>query len=126
MELQPQSALPPYNFGKLLESLGRQSEALPLYNQCLSLNAEYYPARYAVGVLCLQMGRLPEAMRHLKLAARQKPASVEVRLALGQVFARAQRPVDAEEQWREVLRLDPNNITAQAQLRELRVGLPGQ
>jgi tetratricopeptide (TPR) repeat protein len=37
MQLQPQSPLPPYNLAKLLEAIGRQAEALPLYQLCLRL-----------------------------------------------------------------------------------------
>lgn len=116
MNLQPQSALPVYNLAKLLDNIGRQSDALPLYDQCLRLNPEYYPARYRLGALFLQMGRSQEAIRLLTIAVRQRPGSIEAHLALGQAFEMVNRPVAAEKQWREVLRLDPNNAIALAQL----------
>jgi tetratricopeptide (TPR) repeat protein len=118
--MQPQAALPRINLAKLLEGLGRQAEAFTLYNEGLRINPEYYPARYALGLLCLRMDSLRDGIRHLQLAVRQKPRSIECRLALGQVLARANRPADAEKQCLEILRLDPNNAPARALLNTLR------
>lgn len=112
MNLQPQSALPVYNLAKLLDSIGRQSDALPLYSRCLQLDPQSYAARYGLGALLLRMGHSPQAIRHLKMAVRQKPGSVEAHMALAQAFGLANHPSDAEKQWQEVLRLDPNNPNA--------------
>jgi len=120
--LQPQAALPRFNLAKLLESLGRQAEAVTLYNEGLRINPEYYPARHALGWLCLQMDSLPAAIHHLELAVRQKPRSLEDRLALAQALARANRPAEARKQALQVLRLDPNNAPAQTLLDTLRLG----
>lgn len=67
----------------------------------------------------MRMDRLPEAIHHLNLAVRQKPQSIKARLAFGQALARARRPAEAEMQWREILRLDPDNASAQTQLNTL-------
>ena len=120
--MQPQAALPRINLAKLLEGLGRQAEAFTLYSEGLRINPEYYPARYALGLLCLRMDFLRDGIRHLELAARQKPSSIEGRLALGQALARANRPADAEKQALEILRLDPDNAPARALLNTLRQG----
>ena len=117
IKLQPRFSLPDYNLAKLLEVMGRQQEALPFYLECLKLNPEYYPAHYAVGAVYLQTGQSVEAIRHLKWAVWQKPGSIEARLALGQALAVERHPAEAEKQWREVLRLDPNNATALERLR---------
>jgi Flp pilus assembly protein TadD len=50
---------------------------------------------------------------------RQTPQSIKARLAFGQALARARRPAEAEMQWREILRLDPDNASAQTQLNTL-------
>ena len=117
--MQPHAALPAINLARTLERLGRRPEAYPLYAAGLRINPEYYPARYALGLLCLRMDRLPEAIHHLGLTADQKPQSLEPRLALSQALARAHRLPEAETELREVLRVDPNNASAQTQLREL-------
>ena len=114
--LQPQAALPRINLAKLLAGLGRQAEALALYEDGLRINPEYHPARYALGLLCLQMGSLPEGIHHLRLAAQVKPQWLEGRLALAQALARANRPAEARQEALEVLRLDPNNAPARALL----------
>jgi tetratricopeptide (TPR) repeat protein len=120
--LEPQAALPRINLAKLLDGHNRQAEAFALYREGLRINPEYYPARPALGLLCLRMGFLQEGIRHLDLAVRQRPRSIETRLALGQALARAQRSADAEKQAREILRLDPGNAPAQALLDTLRAG----
>ena len=120
--LQPQAALPRINLAKLLEGLGRRAEAVKLYREGLRINPEYYPARCALGLLCLQMDCLPEGIHHLELAVRQKPRSIESRLAYGQALARANRPAEAQKQVLQILRLDPNNAPAQALLDTLRQG----
>ncbi|MGA2656264.1 MAG: hypothetical protein ABSH34_01975, partial [Verrucomicrobiota bacterium] len=120
--LQPQAALPRINLAKLLEGRGRQTEAFTLYSEGLRINPEYYPARYALGLLCLRMDCLPEGIHHLELAVRQKPRSIEGRLAFGQALARANRPAAAEKQVLQILRLDPNNAPARALLDTLRQG----
>jgi tetratricopeptide (TPR) repeat protein len=114
--------LPRINLAKLLEGRGRQTEAFTLYSEGLRINPEYYPARYALGLLCLRMDCLPEGIHHLELAVRQKPRSIEGRLAFGQALARANRPAAAEKQVLQILRLDPNNAPARALLDTLRQG----
>ncbi len=118
--MQPQAALPRINLAKLLEGLGRQAEAFTLYSEGLRINPEYYPARYALGSLCLRMGSLREAIHHLKQAVRQKASSIDARLTLCQALARAKRPAEAQKQALEILRLDPNNAPARALLESLR------
>lgn len=117
--MQPQAALPRISLAKLLDRLGRQTEAYPFYKEGLRINPEYHPARYALGVLCLEADRVPEAIHHLKILVRQKPLSVEGHLALGKALARSGQRADAESQLREVLRLDPNNTSAHEQLQNI-------
>ncbi|HTL17252.1 MAG TPA: tetratricopeptide repeat protein [Patescibacteria group bacterium] len=45
MQLQPQSALPVYNMGRLLESAGRMEEARHMFREALRINPEYKPAK---------------------------------------------------------------------------------
>ena len=117
--LLPQAVDPRFKLARILDGLGRLAEAFSLYTECLRLDPEHYEARYALGSLCLRMDRLPEAIHHLNLAVRQKPQSIKARLAFGQGLARARRPAEAEMQWREILRLDPDNASAQTQLNTL-------
>lgn len=119
IRLQPQAALPYFNLAKLLDEAGRGAESLPLYRECLRINADYFPARLALGTLCRRSGLLPEAVQELWQAVRQKPRAVEPRVALAQALTQSQRTAEAAEQWREVLRLDPDNAKAREQLRGL-------
>jgi tetratricopeptide (TPR) repeat protein len=116
---QPQAALPCINLARVLDRLGRPAEAYPLYEEGLRINPEYSPARHALGLLCLRLDQVPEAIRNLEILVRQKPFSVEARLALSEALMRARRRSDAESQIREVLRQDPDNASAQAQLQAL-------
>jgi tetratricopeptide (TPR) repeat protein len=120
MTLQPQAALPVFNLAKLLDGLGRHDEAIPLYGECLQLDPDYYQARYALGLLCLRTGRVPEALHHLELAVRQRPQALETRFACAEALAKSRDAAGAEKQLREVLRLDPQNDTARQRLTELR------
>lgn len=119
MGLQPQSPLPIFNLAKLLDALGRQNEAFTLYNNCLELDPDYYETRQALGLLCLRTERLAEAIRHLKLAIRRRPQSIESRLTYAQALAKSHDTAGVEKQLREVLRLDPQNQEAQKSLAEL-------
>ncbi|MGH7972994.1 MAG: tetratricopeptide repeat protein [Limisphaerales bacterium] len=112
IELQPSSALPAFNLGSLLETLNRPSEALECYGQSLRIRADYYPAQLALGALCLRLGDYPRALKCLAQAVNQKPASIAARLDLAQALLGSQKPSQAEQQFREVLRLDPYNQAA--------------
>ncbi len=120
IDLLPQAVDPRFKLAQLLDGVDRCAEAFSFYTDCLRLDPEHYEARYALGRLCSRTDRLPEAIHHLDLAVRQKPQSVEARLAFGKALARAQRPAEAAGQWREILRLDPNNAPARNQLNNLR------
>jgi tetratricopeptide (TPR) repeat protein len=124
LALQPRATLPVFNLAKLLEGGNRPAEALALYLDCLNKDPEYYPARYAAGRLCLESHSTDQALRHLKLALRQKPGAIEARLALAQALAQAGNKSGAEMQVRQILRLDPNNPSARRYLGELRPGSP--
>ena len=91
----------------------------PLIKRDCASTPEYYSARYALGLLCLRMGRLPEGIHHLELAAREKPSSIEGRLSLAEALSRANRKAQAEKEVLGVLRSDPTNAPARALLNEL-------
>jgi tetratricopeptide (TPR) repeat protein len=122
MSLQPRSPWPIYNLARLLDGLGRQDEARSYYLAALSIEPMDFDSRFNLGRLCLLGNLLPEAIHHLNLAARQRPRSIDARLALGVALARDLQPIAAEKQFREVLRLDPGNVHAQDQLRALQSG----
>ena len=113
IRLQPQSALPLYNLGKLLADLGRESESASLLAECLTLDPQYHPARYALGTLCLKLDHVTDAIRQLQLAVQQRPKSVEARVALLRAFSHAGKARQAEEQRQAILQLDPKNPIAQ-------------
>jgi tetratricopeptide (TPR) repeat protein len=117
MELEPRSALPRYNLAKLLETTGQRGEAIQVYAQCLGANPEYHPARLALGTLLIQNGQISDAIAQLQTAVKQRPGSVEGRTLLARALSQAHEAGAAEKQWREVLRLDPQNEEAKSALK---------
>ena len=120
LRLHPQAAVPHFKLAKLLEELNHPDEAYSHYRQALAIRPEYFDARFAFGALCLRMDRLPQAVHYLNLVVQQRPRLIEARLALGQAMARARQLEAAQAQFQEILRQDPANAPAIAELNALR------
>lgn len=119
LKQQPQAALARVSLGKLLERLGRDPEALQSYAAALEINPDYSPVRQALGLVALRVGQSDLAVRCLETVVSQRPDDVGARLALGRAYARASRPREAEAQFREILRREPDNAAVHEELRLL-------
>ena len=66
-----------------------------------------------------QSGDTAQAISEYQSALRLEPDSAATHMNLGEMFLRANRPPDAAKEFEEVLRLDPGNLTASAELAKL-------
>ena len=76
--------------------------------------------RTQLGLALAETGRLPEAVRELRMAVRTDPRLPSTRVYLGGVLLRAGRPDEAAAQLRRYLRLAPDGETATIVRRSLR------
>lgn len=65
-QLNPTHPAPLTNLGNLRTEQGRLEEALPLYQQALSYDPDYANAHHNLAVAYRRLGRLDDAVRHLK------------------------------------------------------------
>jgi tetratricopeptide (TPR) repeat protein len=95
----PQFAL---GFGRLLDKLGKQAEAMASYANALSLPE----ARLARGRIYYRSGDLESALDDFQSAAKMAPGDAEPIILQGLCFDKMGNTAKAEEAWRAALRAD--------------------
>lgn len=65
------------NLGNMSLEAGNRAEARGYYGRAIDCDQEYGPAHNSLGVLLRQEGRHSEAVRHLRIARRQRAYHVE-------------------------------------------------
>ena len=91
------------SFGRLLDKLGKQPEALQSYANALSLPE----ARMERGRIYYRSGDLESALADFQAAAKMSPKDAEPIILQGLCHDKMGDAVKAEESWRAALRADP-------------------
>jgi Flp pilus assembly protein TadD len=85
----------------------------------IALKPDDYYAMNNLAVMFMQTGRAQEGQRFAEAAVKTEPGYANGRVTRGSVYAMQGRFDDAEAQFREALRLDPDNETASINLDKL-------
>lgn len=102
--------------GRALLSRGQPAKAARLCRQALRISAGSSSAWACVGQASFEQGNHSSAAQSFKRAVSMAPRSVRYRLLLAGALKRAGRSADANREYQEVLRLDPDNSIARRML----------
>ncbi len=98
-----------YNtLGVLYAQADRVSCGIAAFEAALKLGEQNWEAHYNLALALLRRGDRARAMHELQTAIQQKPDSVSSHFALGSVFEDENKLVNAEEQFRSALKIDPH------------------
>lgn len=107
---EPEYAKGHEQLGEVLIALGRPEEAVDSLRRALEINPAFDAAQLRLGQLLLRLGREDEAGAVLEAFIRQKPH--REKLAEAAELHRSGQYAEAEAIYREILRSDPENVTA--------------
>ena len=98
---------------------GLPREAIREYEKATTLCPQFADLQVKLGTLFREVNDLPAARAHYEAALQAKPGYVPARLQLGVTLLSLGEATGAEEQWREVIKLEPENSQAKMYLRML-------
>lgn len=78
------------------------------FQRAIQLNPNYATAHHWYAYYCASQGRMDEAVREIHLARQLDPLSLIISTDAGEIFYHARRYVEAIEQFRKTLEMDPN------------------
>jgi Flp pilus assembly protein TadD len=94
-------------------------EAIDALEKCIKLKPDDYFAMSNLSVIMMHTGKPDEALRFAKQAVDTEPAYVNGHVTYGAMLAMTKHYDEAEKQFNEALRLDPNNASARENLRRV-------
>ena len=98
---------------------GLPREAIHEYEKATALCPQFADLQVKLGTLFREINDLPSARVHYEAALQAKPGYVPARLQLGVTLLALGDANGAEEQWREVIKLEAENSQAKMYLRML-------
>lgn len=105
-----------FNLANLLCDLGRDEEAVPLYEKAIAANPSYDRAQNNLGRALERLGNADDAISHFQSAIRLNPDHPGAHLNLANLRLRQNRLEEAAAAFANVIRLDPQNARAHAML----------
>jgi tetratricopeptide (TPR) repeat protein len=119
--LEPENPIGRYNFGRLLTAENRAAEAVTNFQVALRQRRDLPQhdlgaIHFELGNALAGLGRDSEALDEFAQAARLIPGFADVHLNYGAALARSRRYAAAAAEFRETLRLRPQNERAQRML----------
>jgi tetratricopeptide (TPR) repeat protein len=114
--LAPKSGRVHYEYAMFLFREGKMDDAIPEFQAALKHNPNHPEAHYHLGRALYVKGDYERAKRHYKETARLDPKA-PVHCALGAVYFRLGQTSEAIAQFREALRLNPDDAEAAENLR---------
>jgi Flp pilus assembly protein TadD len=113
--LKPQLPNLHYDFGTVLDRLGRYEEALEQFQAAVEADPRDAESWVMLGDSFMRSGRLPAAIARYQEAVQIRP-DAPAHNSLGFAYLRAGRLDNAIAEFREALRLRPDDPQAQANL----------
>jgi tetratricopeptide (TPR) repeat protein len=98
---------------------GLTFDAIVEYEKAVALCPQFVDLRTRLGTLLRETKDFARAREHCEAAVAARPTYVPARLQLGVTLLAMGEPRAAEEQWRKVTELDPDNTRAKMYLRML-------
>ena len=95
-------------------------EAIDALEKCIKLKPDDYYAMGNLAVIMMNTGKPDDALRFAKQAVDTEPAYVNGHVTYGAMLAMTKHYDEAEKQFNEALRLDPNNASARENLERLK------
>lgn len=105
-----------YNYGYVLNDLGRARDAEQEFRKAIASDPDYARPRHALAILLFDSGRFEEAAEHLEVSVRLTPDNVDVHRLLGHALLSLDRPDDAVRAYRRALALAPDDVESRANL----------
>jgi tetratricopeptide (TPR) repeat protein len=106
-----------YYLGFAQSRLGKKAEALKSFQRSVGINAAYAPALYSLGFASYEAGELGQALAHFQAAIKAKEGDYpEAQFNAAVVLGDLGRWPEAAEIYRGMLRKDPANADAKANL----------
>jgi protein O-mannosyl-transferase len=124
VELQPNNVLALANLGLLRAQAGDVKEAMTLLRRAVTLEPRALPPRRQIVRLLLAQGRYEETASEARVLAAMAPDDPEAHNLLGIALASSGQFAPAQEQFETVVRLDPSNRDARANLARLKALAP--
>ena len=110
LEIKPDSRKPTTTSATSLAARGQVDEAIAQYQKALEIKPDYTEAHSNLGNLLAIRGQIDAAMPHLRKAMEIKPDNAKTRFILGVLLEQQDKTADAVIQWRETIRLWPNDV----------------
>ncbi len=115
IQLKPNFATPHVRLGRLYLAQGKPTDAEKEFLRAVDIYPADVDARKTLGQFYLDYGRLPEAEAQF-LAAREVAADFSTWRALGEIYARENRPELEEDAWQHAVALEPFDPEAHVSL----------
>ena len=117
-----------FTTAQMLHRQGRLAEAEQQYRAALKLDGSHVDAMEWLGTLCLQSGKIDEAIRWLGEAAALRPEQAAFHDNLAAALMRAQRPEEAAAAYRRSLAVAPDAAETRVNLAAIlqRLGRPNE
>jgi len=119
LTINPDYAEAHLHMGRVKVELGKEAEAIQHLETAIVLRPGYADLHRELAGRYIAGERYNDAIAELEKAIAINASYVEARLILGLTYRRVDRPAEADKQFMEVLRLDPRNPIARAQLSDL-------
>ena len=116
LQLQPNHVAAQHNLGVALAKLGKQSEAIRVFEGLLKQRPEMAQGHNNLGLAYLEAVQPEKAEPAFRQALRLKPSCCDFHNNLGVALARQDRPEDAAGAYRQALVLRPNYAEAHSNL----------
>lgn len=120
LKLDPQNKDAAYAKAKLLQDLGKIDEAIQLYQQLISIEANCVYCYYNLGAIYLEITKEPKkALEQFSKAVEINPSYVEAYFARGYTYILLQDKTSAKADFNMCLQLQPNYEPALQELNKL-------
>jgi tetratricopeptide (TPR) repeat protein len=119
VEIAPQWDEANYDYGRLLEKMGRIDEAIDHYRTAVAYKPDYADAHEHLGILLAQQGQLNEATWNFHELVRLEPDNPQAHVYLAAVLMKRQMTGEAIAELHAALRLAPNHPLARQLLHQL-------
>ncbi len=117
LAVDPNDWHPNFSLGYTYFDLGRYAEAEPYLERAAYLNPTAHPDALAyLGLVEIRLGKLPDAEKALRYALKYYPGRERFHFALALTLEQQGKPLEAGEEFKKTLAINPANATARAHL----------
>ncbi|MCI0451190.1 MAG: tetratricopeptide repeat protein, partial [Candidatus Latescibacteria bacterium] len=119
IEMRPSFHSAYNNLAVCYGKLKMYQEAEAALRKCIALKPDDFYAMNNLAVMLIETGRVEDGLRLAESAVRTEPGYANGRVTLGSAYAMTRRFDEAEREFKEALRLEPDNAAAATNLQRL-------